>query len=59
MELLSDVMFLREATTVGAFGLFIAIFMWAYSRNRKAEFDEVSDFVIQDDDTLGALGVSK
>lgn len=59
MDFLSDVMFWREATTVGAFGLFVGIAVWAYSRSRQAEFDEVSAFVVQDDDTARGQGSVK
>ncbi len=51
MNYLSDVNFWREAITVGAFGLFLGIAVWAYSQKRKAEFAEISDFVLQDDDS--------
>lgn len=51
MDLLSDVNFWRESITVGAFGLFLGISVWAYSRKRNKEFAQISDFVVQDDDT--------
>lgn len=53
MDFFSDVNFWRELITLGAFGLFIGISVWAYSKKRKAEFSEISDFVVQDDDTTG------
>ena len=59
MDLLSDVMFWREALTVAAFGLFVGIALWAYSRSRKADFDDASTRVVQDDDTTGEHGDSK
>ncbi|MCQ8895572.1 hypothetical protein NQT62_03835 [Limnobacter humi] len=49
--MLSDVMFWREVITVGAFGLFVGIVMWSYSRKRNTEFQEVSMRVIHDDDS--------
>ena len=51
MSYLNDVNFWRESITVGAFGLFLGIAVWAYSRKRKTEFAEISDFVVQDDDS--------
>lgn len=51
MDMFSDVNFWREAITVGAFALFLSITAWAYSRKRKTEFAEISNFVVQDDDT--------
>ena len=53
MDMINDVNFWREAITVGAFGLFAAITVWAYSRKRHSEFAEISDYVVQDDDTSG------
>ncbi|HEY1059709.1 MAG TPA: CcoQ/FixQ family Cbb3-type cytochrome c oxidase assembly chaperone [Limnobacter sp.] len=54
--MLSDVMFWREAITVAAFGLFVGIVVWSYSRKRDQEFQEVSMRVIHDDDTDFADG---
>jgi cbb3-type cytochrome oxidase subunit 3 len=53
MNYFSDVNFWRELITLGAFGLFIGISLWAYSKKRNSEFAEISDFVVQDDDTSG------
>ncbi|MCE2744636.1 MAG: hypothetical protein LW710_01860 [Burkholderiales bacterium] len=53
MNYLNDVNFWRELITLGAFGLFIGISLWAYSKKRNTEFAEISDFVVQDDDTSG------
>lgn len=53
MDMINDVNFWREAITVGAFGLFAAITAWAYSQKRHIEFAEISDYVVQDDDTSG------
>ena len=53
MNYLNDVNFWRELITLGAFGLFIGISLWAYSKKRNTDFAEISDFVVQDDDTSG------
>ena len=59
MDMFNDVNFWRESITVGAFGLFICITVWAYSRKRKSEFAEISDFVLQDDDRSVIVEKSK
>lgn len=53
MDMINDVNFWRELITVGAFALFTAITVWAYSRKRKSEFAEISNHVLQDNDTIG------
>lgn len=50
MTMLTDVMFWREATTVLAFGLFLGICFWAYSKRQKDEFDQAAAIVLMDDD---------
>jgi cbb3-type cytochrome oxidase subunit 3 len=59
MSMLSDVDFWRQFITVAAFALFIGITVWAYSRRRKDEFSEISNFVVQDDDTTGFVERSR
>lgn len=59
MDLFNDVNFWREAITVGAFGLFLGITVWAYSQKRITEFAQISDFVVQDDDTTDMAEGSK
>lgn len=51
MEFMNDVMFWREALTVFCFGLFLSICLWAYSKNRKKEFDDISALLLMDNDT--------
>lgn len=53
MSILTDVMFWREATTVAAFGLFLGICVWAYSKRQKDEFDQAAAIVLIDDDLPG------
>ncbi|HEX4878776.1 MAG TPA: hypothetical protein VFV39_02940 [Limnobacter sp.] len=55
MDLINDVNFWRESITLAAFALFIGITAWAYSKKRNTEFYEISDFVVQDDDTHGLV----
>jgi cytochrome c oxidase cbb3-type subunit 4 len=50
MNILSDVMFWREAITVGAFGLFLGICFWAYSKRQKDEFENAAAIVFIDED---------
>lgn len=59
MDLFNDVNFWRESMTVGAFGLFLGITVWAYSRKRNTEFVGISNFVVQDDDSTATVEGSK
>lgn len=58
MESLNDVMFWRETLTVFCFCLFLSICLWAYSKNRKKEFEDISELVILDNDTDWSLSES-
>ena len=49
MDLLND---LRSAITVLAFVVFIGIVFWAYSRRRKAAFDEAAQLPFTEDEDL-------
>ena len=48
--------FLSSAATVLSFVTFIGIVMWAYSRRRRAAFDEAADapFALPDETIAGA-----
>ena len=49
MDLLND---LRSAITVLAFVAFIGIVFWAYSRRRKAAFDEAAQLPFTEDESF-------
>lgn len=49
MDLLND---LRAVVTLLAFGVFIGIVFWAYSRRRKKAFDEAAQLPFSDDEDL-------
>lgn len=59
MNVFSDVNFWREVITLAAFVLFIGIGLWAYSKKRDAEFSQISNFVVLDDDTHSLVERSK
>lgn len=44
-----DINFLREAATVLAFGTFVGILVWAYSRANRARFDEAAQIPFTQD----------
>jgi cbb3-type cytochrome oxidase subunit 3 len=57
--MISTVNFWRELITVTAFLLFLGITVWAYSKKRKKEFNQINELVIQDDDTSEFVEGSK
>jgi cytochrome c oxidase cbb3-type subunit 4 len=44
-----DVLDLKSLYTVGCFVLFIGIAVWAFSRRKKAEFEEAAKLPLADD----------
>jgi cytochrome c oxidase cbb3-type subunit 4 len=44
-----DINFLRSAVTVVSFLTFIGIVIWAWSRSKKADFDEAAMLPFQDE----------
>lgn len=44
-----DINILRSIFTLIIFVAFIGMCIWAYSKNRKAEFDEAANIPFQDD----------
>jgi cytochrome c oxidase cbb3-type subunit 4 len=44
-----DVLDLKSLYTVGCFALFIGIAVWAFSRRKKAEFEEAAKLPLADD----------
>jgi cbb3-type cytochrome oxidase subunit 3 len=58
MNILTDVMFWREAITVGAFGLFLGICFWAYSKKQIDEFEKAAAIVFIDDDEMSGCPIN-
>lgn len=44
-----DIGTVRGLITLALFGAFIALVFWAYSKRRKAEFDELARMPLEDD----------
>lgn len=47
-----DIQTLRSIVTLISFVTFIGIVVWAYSRGRKAAFDEAAQLVFDDEDAI-------
>ena len=47
---------LRGLFTVLMLLIFVGIFLWAYSKNRKQAFDEAARLPLEDDDALNSNG---
>ena len=54
-----DINTIRSIFTLLLFVLFIAICIWAYSKNRKKEFEDAANIPFQDDEISQPLEGSK
>jgi len=54
-----DINVLRSIVTVSLFALFIGIIIWAWSKNRKQEFEEAANIPFEGNDISEELQGSK
>ena len=54
-----DMTTFRSLTTAALFVLFIALCVWAFSRKRKADFDEAAALPLSDDERSKLDSTSK
>jgi len=54
-----DINILRSIVTVSLFVLFIALIFWAWSKNRKQEFEEAANIPFEGSDISEELQGSK